>query len=325
MSTAEDRPRDNESDKEADAEPAEESLDAAIARVAVAQHAAFSRQQALDLGFTPKQVDGRVAAGRWNRLLPRVFEIAGATRTGLQAAMAATLWAGDGSLVSHAAAARLWGFPDVRAQRVEVWTPRNARSELVAVHRGIRLDRADRTMLGPIPITTPVRTLIDMSGRLEDLKLASVLEDLIKRDLIDPGRLRARLDALRASGRPGAGRLDALLDRRGDGPPMESALETLVWSLIFESGVTLPERQHWVEVPGGRYRLDFCWPHLMLGLECDSFEHHGARRDDWGKDRARYAELAVIGIRVMPVTWNVARHDPKRVLRWLRDGVRDAA
>ncbi len=180
-------------------------------------------------------------------------------------------------------------------------------------------------MLGPIPITTPVRTLIDMAGRLEDLKLSAVMEDLVKRDLVDPQRLGARLDALRSSGRPGAARLHALLDARGDGPAMESTLEALVWSLILESGVRLPERQYWVLVPSGRYRLDFCWPDLRFGLECDSYEHHGERKADWGKDRARYAELAVVGLRVMPVTWEVARHDPKRVLRWLRDGVREAA
>ena len=89
---------------------------------------------------------------------------------------------------------------------------------------------------------------------------------------------------------------------------MESTLEALVWSLILESGVRLPERQYRVDVPGGRYRLDFCWPDLMFGLECDGYEHHGERKSDWGKDRARYAELAVIGLRVMPVTWDVARH-----------------
>jgi very-short-patch-repair endonuclease len=179
--------------------------------------------------------------------------------------------------------------------------------------------------VGPIPITTPVRTLIDMSGRLEDLRLSAVMEDLIKRDLVDPARLHARLDALRGSGRPGAARLHALLTARGDGPAMESTLEALVWSLILESGVRLPERQSWIDVPGGRYRLDFYWPDLRFGLECDGYADHGARKADWGKDRARYAELAVFGLRVMPVTWDAARNQPKRVLRWLRDGVREAA
>jgi very-short-patch-repair endonuclease len=300
-------------------------LDAAVARLAASQFSVFSRAQVVALGATPAQIEHRLAMGRWVLPLRNVYGIAGATESARKTVMAATLWAGEGSLVSHAAAAALWNFEGVRARKVEVWSTRSRRSARVVVHRGTRLDRADRTMLGPIPITTPVRTLIDMAGRLEDLRLSAVMEDLIKRELVDPDRIRARLDALRSSGRPGVGRLDALLDARGVGPAMESTLEALVWSLIVESGVRLPERQYWVDVPGGRYRLDFCWPDMMLGLECDSFEFHAERKSDWGKDRARYAELVVIGLRVIPVTWDAARHEPKRVLRWLRDGVRDAA
>lgn len=300
-----------------------ESLDAALARLARSQHSAFSRAQALGLGFRDGQIKRRLASGRWSILLPSVMEISGGQRTGSQAAMAATLWAGDGSLVSHAAAAVLWGFEGVRSRRIEVWTTRRLRSDLVTVHRGSRLDRADRTFLGPIPITTPTRTLIDISGRMEDSRLAALVEDLIKRGLVDVERLEARLTALRSSGRVGAGRLHAILETRGVGPAMESALEVLVWSRIIESGVPLPERQYWVDVPGGRYRLDFCWPDLRFGVECDSWSYHGERHDDWGKDRARYAELAVIGYRVRP--WNVARHQPARLLRWLRDGVRRSA
>jgi very-short-patch-repair endonuclease len=306
-------------------EGSNEPLDAALARLARSQHSAFSRRQVLDLGFSEGQIKRRLASGRWSTLLPGVMEIAGGQRTGVQGAMAATLWAGDGSLLSHAAAAVLWHFEGVRSRGPEVWTTRRLRCDLVAVHRGTRLDRADRTFLGPIPITTPARTLIDISGRLEDARLAVLVEDLIRRGLVDVERLHARLAALRSSGRAGAGRLHAILETRGAGPAMESALEVLVWSRIIESGVPLPSRQHWIEVPGGRYRLDFCWPHLRFGVECDSWSYHGERRADWGKDRARYAELAVVGYRVMPVTWNVARHEPARLLRWLRDGVRRSA
>jgi hypothetical protein len=90
-----------------------------------------------------------------------------------------------------------------------------------------------------------VRTLIDMAGRLEDLKLSACMEDLIKRDLVDPERLRARLDALRAPAVPGAARLARAARCTRRRPAMESTLEALVWSLILESGVPLPERQYW--------------------------------------------------------------------------------
>ena len=102
--------------------------------------------------------------------------------------------------MSHSAtAAVLWEFDGARAHKVELWVPRqrNIRSELVEVHRCTRLDRADRTTLGrQFGSRRPVRTLIDMAGRLDDHRLFTVLEDLIRRDLIRPDRLAARLDAL---------------------------------------------------------------------------------------------------------------------------------
>jgi hypothetical protein len=237
-----------------------------------------------------------------------------------QTALAATLWAGKGALVSHGTAAVLHGFEIVRALKTELWVPtnRSVRSPRVAVHRGQRLDRADRTTLDGIPITTPIRTLIDVSGRLEDPRLLAVMQDLVRRSVITPERLRARLRALRTSGRPGAGRLEDLLDSVDGGPPLESVLEALVWPLIVQSGVPLPTRQHWVTVARGRYRLDFAWPALKLGVEAQGYRFHGATTRDWGKDQERFAELAAAWWRVLPVTWTACTREPRRVIEWIR-------
>lgn len=292
--------------------------ESAAREIADRQFGVISDSQARGAGFSASAITRRVKAEVWHRVLPRVYRVAGTVRSREQSAMAAVLWGGDDALVSHAAAAVLWEFDGARARKVELWVPakRNPQSDVITVHRGNRLDRADRTMLGPIPITTPVRTLIDMAGRLEDHRLLTVLEDLIRRDLMSADRLLARLDALRASGRPGGGRLQALLEARGDGRPLESALETLAWPIISGAGVGLPKRQHWVMLPGGRYRLDFAWPDLRIGLECEGHEFHGDR-SAWGKDRARFAEFAAAGWRVLPVTWQVCRDDPNRLVRWI--------
>ena len=105
-------------------------------------------------------------------------------------------------------------------------------------------------------------------------------------------------------GDPGPARLAALLERRGDGRPLESTLEGKVWLLLQRSGVRLPARQHWVHTTGGRYRLDFAWPDRKLGLEADSWEHHGDRVA-FGKDRERLSEMVALGWRVLLVTWDI--------------------
>jgi very-short-patch-repair endonuclease len=289
-----------------------------VREIAAEQFGVVGIAQALDAGVTRSAVSRRVRAGLWERLLPTVYRVAGVPPSGRQAAMAAALWAGDGALVSHGAAGVLWGIDGVRARRVEVWVPtsRNPRSDLVVVHRGSRLDRADRTMLGPIPITTPERTLIDVAGRLEDDRLLAAMESVFRQRLGTPERLAARLDALRESGRPGAGRLEQLLSRRGDGRPLESTLEGKVWLLLQRSGVWLPARQHWVATAGGRYRLDFAWPDRRLGLECDGWDAHGTRVA-FGKDRERLSEMVALGWRVLLVTWDIGTRQPRRVVRWV--------
>ena len=292
-----------------------------VRELAEKQHGVVSRAQVVDLGVSDGSIARRLRDGLWSRVLPGVFRITGAPETREQLPMAAVLWAGDGSVVSHATAARLWGIEGVRERKVELWvpSPRNPRHELVEAHRGTRIDRADRTNRGSIPVTSPVRTLIDLSARMEDDPLLAAVESAFRAKLCTPDRLAVRVEVLRTSGRPGAGRLAEILAERS-GPPLESVLEAKVWRLLHHTGLPLPQRQHWVSLPGGRYRLDFAWPEHRVGLECDGWEHHG-RRSAFAPDRARLAEFAAARWRILPVTWHACTREPERVERWLRDSL----
>ena len=93
---------------------------------------------------------------------------------------------------------------------------------------------------------------------------------------------------------------------------------------LRSTGVRLPERQYWLFGGGARYRVDFAWPDLKFGLECEGFEHHSAY-GAWGSDRTRYAEIANLGWRVVPVTWRAATRERDRVVRWITNAVPRAA
>jgi very-short-patch-repair endonuclease len=296
-----------------------ESPEAAIAAIADRQFGVFSRRQALGAGFSGRQIQLRVSGRRWEPSRQGVYRIVGAPETLRQSAMAAALYAGDGALVSHSTAGLLWGIEGVRSMAVELWVPSSKKSDGkgLAIHRGTRLDRADRDLIGPIPVTTAARTLIDLSARMEDARLLSAMEHAFRGNLMTPERLAARAAVLRKSGRPGAGRLAELLAGRGVGPALESTLEAKVWLLIRRTGLPLPQRQFWVSLPGGRFRLDFAWPDQRIGLECDGWEHHG-RQSAFAPDRARLAEFAAAQWRILPVTWNACTREPDRVERWLR-------
>ena len=290
-----------------------------IRRIAGDQHGVFTQAQARSEGITPSAITRRVQGGLWARVLPGVYRITGGAVSTRQAYMAATLWAGDGSLLSHGAAAQCWGIEGVRMRRVEVWVPASCRkqSEAVVLHRGSRLDRADRAVFDGIPITSPARTLIDIAGRLEDEALLTAMERAFVDGLTTPDRLAARLVALRRSGRAGSGRLETLLDARApDASAMESRLEAKFWRLLLRSAVPRPVRQHWVVVDGRRYRLDFAWPERRVAVECDGWSAHGP--DRFEHDERRRADLASIGWLVLPVTWKQVVEQPGAVTIRLR-------
>lgn len=287
--------------------------------LAATQHGLFTQAQARKAGMTPSAISRRVSAGLWDRVLPGVYRFAGAPISSRQEAKAATLWAGDASLLSHSSAAVCWGIDGVRVRKPELWVPHDCskQSALIDVHRGTRLDRADRAVLDGVPITSPTRTLIDIAGRLEDEALLAALEHVIRTDLTTPERLAARLLALRTSGRVGAGRLESLLDARPVGASaLESRLEAKFWRLLQATTLPRPERQHWVLVDGRRYRLDFAWPEHHVAVECDGRAFHGS--DRFEADERRRADLAGAGWLIVPVTWRQCSEQPASVIGRLR-------
>jgi very-short-patch-repair endonuclease len=293
--------------------------------LATRQFGIFSHAQATEAGLSPAAMTRRVKAGVWERLLPKVYRIVGVPPSDQQQALAAALWAGDGAVVSHGTAGVLWSIPGARSPRVELWVPapRSPRSSSIVVHRGPRIDEADRASLEGIPITSALRTLVDLAARMEDDRLVAAMEHLFRRELVTPQQLAQRLETLCASGRSGAGRLRQLLSER-DTAPSESVLEATVWLLVSRSHLPRPVRQHWVHTRAGRYRLDLAWPDQRVALECDGWEHHGDRVA-FGKDRARLSEITSTGWRVLIATWAMARRDPRRLLRWVDAALANAA
>src|SRR5204862_3950002 len=81
--------------------------DERIAALAEMQFGVFSREQAVVAGLSERAMSRRVMSGRWVEVLPAVYRVPGAPRTGRQRAMAAVLWGGDESAISHTTAGRL--------------------------------------------------------------------------------------------------------------------------------------------------------------------------------------------------------------------------
>lgn len=296
--------------KRADRE--ERCTEAQMRRIAASQQGLITRDQALRAGLSSAAVHRRISSGVWERVLPRVFRIAGVPPNGCQAALAACLWAGPQAVVSHAAAAVLWGLEGVQTRRIEITVPagRAPSSPLVVVHRSLTLTHRDRAELARIPVTSPSRTMVDLAACIDGEPLETAMESGMRRGLFTAMSLRRRLDAIGGQGRPGSAELRRLLEQRGErSRSLEYPLEVKVWRMLVRSGLPRPVRQHAVEVDGHRYRLDFAWPGFAVAVEADGFASHGGRLA-FHADRRRIAGLLSAGWRVVPVTWQDVTERP---------------
>jgi hypothetical protein len=197
--------------------------------------------------------------------------------------MAAVLACGPESVISHRTAAQHWRLQARRAGPIEISVPvavdRRPRGALL--HRRRSLAPGDRTVhVGiPTPVTTPIRTLVDIATQLGERQLEAAVNEADKRDLAHPEELRNALDGM--TRQPGVGRLRRLLDRRVF-RLTDSQLERTFLGLVRSWGLPVPETRRVVN----GFRVDFYWRALGLVVETDGLRYHRTPAQQT-KDRLR--------------------------------------
>ena len=183
--------------------------------------------------------------------------------------MAAVLACGDEATLSHYSAAALWGIGSERGGRIDVSVRRKCglRRPGLRIRSRARLPAEDITVRNDIPVTTPVRTLVDLATDLHELGVERAINEADKRNLVDPETLRASLD--RFGGEPGAPLLRHLLDKRTF-RLTDSGLEILFRPIAAAAGLPLPLTQQMVN----GFRVDFYWPDFGLVVETDGLRYH---------------------------------------------------
>jgi hypothetical protein len=283
--------------------------DRQLEALAAAQFGVFSRDQARDLGASKAMIEHRLGTGAWVLVLPGVFRIASAPPSSRNAATAATLWSAPDGLVSLTAAAKLWDLDGDWSSRVHVLvrTGRGLRSPLVTVHHTTDLIAADVATLGPIRLTSPLRTVIDLAAVLDVDALELAIESGLRRRLFSVGQLRWRANALIGAGRPGSKKLRRLLARRDLGLT-DSGWEVRTSQLLERAGIPRPVRQHEVRVAGKVVaKPDLSYPQARIALEYDSDRWHTGTAQRHA-DADRRNRLRALGWTVIEVTPATLRH-----------------
>lgn len=290
--------------------------------LAARQQGVATRRQALAAGMTRHQIDRLLSAGDLERVYNGVYRVAGSPRTWKQCVMAACLSGGPAAAASHLTAARLWDLPVEGTPAIEVVVPSRAGRRLQGfVVHWAALTPAESGRLGGIPVTSPIRTLVDVAGSVDPIVLEDLLDDAAGRKLVSLPKLDAYLSRIGRQGRAGAGTLQALLSERLHVQRVQqSRLERDMSRLVRRFGLPAPTPQYPVELPdGGTIFFDFAWPAAMFALETDSYRFHSTLTA-WSRDRTRNNEAVIQGWRLMCATADDLRHRQAEVADQIRRG-----
>jgi hypothetical protein len=298
-----------------------------IRDLASRQHGLATVRQARRTGMTRAAVRHLAAIGEWTPMGPNVLRLAGSAPTHDQWLMAAVLDAGASAVVSHEAAAALWGLPGFPPGPLDVTRRRTntrMRPMLGEVHESRRLPEGHCTTVRGIPVTTLARTLFDLAGAdgISEGRVERAVDNALSRSPALLRRLHRMLDEIGARGRPGIALMRQILAARPAGYiAPASGLEARAIGILEEAGI-LVERQ--IDLGGGDWigRVDLRVIGTNVVVEVDSVVHHTSVSDR-ERDIRRDAELEAAGLVVVRVTEDEVFHRPWVFESRVRSGMRN--
>jgi very-short-patch-repair endonuclease len=272
------------------------------------QHGVVSRAQLLELGFSSRAIEHRLAKGRLHRLWRGVYAVGRPEVSEQGRWMGAVLSCGPGALLSHRSAARLWGL-ETKFRGIEVVTPLETyrRRPGIRIHQRADLGLEHRREVDGIPVTDVVSTLVDLASCAPGWQVERAINDVDRLGLVDLDELRAAVGA--HPPRPGMACMRRLL---GLDALTDTGLERKLLALAQAAGLPAPETQVWLN----GYRVDFYWPQLGLVVEADGWVYHrtaGEQATDRRRDQAHLAS----GLTTVRIGEDQIRYEPDQVQQTL--------
>lgn len=270
-------------------------------------------------------VRARVRAGVWTTVRPGAYVDTPPTDDPYAAArilalgrITAAMYQLETPLVaSHSSAALLWGLPAPTNRAVEViqrtGPSGNARG---LVRHGHHLDDGHRATVSGLPVTAPVRTVVDCAMSLGSRAALATADGALHAG-VSRGSCLALLE--RMSGRRGVVQARACLELADDGA--ESPGESCARFAVLAAGLPVPETQVRVETHLGIFWSDLGWPAWRLLAEYDGrskYEAGGSAAAVVLAEKRRQDAIEEAGFRVLRITADDLRAPERLVARILR-------
>jgi hypothetical protein len=249
-------------------------MDDRLRKLAAEQVEVVAAWQLLRGGWSRHRVDHHARTRGWQRVHPGVYVLTHATPTRQQLWWAAALTTPQ-SFLSHGSAAACFGFHRF-ARGFEVVTRpgsggRRKQGRLM-VFRSTKLAGETTRHMG-IPITTPERTLVDITGGMTPKRMGRCLREAVRLKHTTAARVARCAEA---HGRPA---LLARLARRYEKLPYSrcrSDAEARALELLHDAGAELPRVN--VRVEGEE--ADLTWFERRVIVEIDGPQYHRFRDED---------------------------------------------
>ena len=229
-------------------------------------------------------------------LIPGVYVLAGVELSFMAKCMAALLYLGPDSYLCRKTAAAVYGCREMPRDNVHVTIPIRAKigplPSWIKVHwSSWRLDGDVIMRPDGLRLSSPLRTLFDLAGKLNTFAFGRIAEDLWHLKLVHPAEASPYLEQVRRSGRGGVARFEEWVEQvRPRQRPAQSGLELDVIEAIAAVGLPEPVRQHPLVLRSGEeIHVDVAWPDIQFGLEPGHAWWHGGDlqvRKDFARDNA---------------------------------------
>lgn len=276
------------------------------------QHGVVARRQLLTLGFSSREIEHRVTRRRLHLVMRGVYAVGWPRLTPKRRWMAAVLACGEGALLSHRSAAALWEIGSEKGREIDISVCRLTRLRRPGIRVRSRpgMGEGDIDRRDGIPVTSVVRTLVDIATELSPTAMERAVNEADKLDLIDPETLRSALDGY--DGESGVRPLRAILDARTF-RLSDSDLEIFFRPIAEAAGLPPPLTKQMVN----GFEVDFYWPELGLIIETDGLRYHrtpSSQARDVQRDRAHI----LAGMTPLRFTHYEVKYEAAKVARALK-------
>jgi len=254
----------------------------------------FTLIEAASAGLTRRQLGG----ASWRRLGAGLYVWTGLAPNPALAVLAASRRLPDGAAFSGLTAAWLHRLDLQPCDPIEVTIPPERG---ISVRAGMAVRRAmlstgDIVARRGLPVTSPLRTVVDLASTLPLVEAVVAADGAVRRRLISVADLEAyAADRGRRRGAARARRVIELVE-----PLSESPMETRLRLLLVLGGLPRPLAQVSLHDEHGRFvgRPDLYYPGARLGIEYDG----GTHRDSLVEDDRRQNRLLNAGFRLLRFT-----------------------